>query len=171
VTLGRRKGSEAEREVAALLGAWWQAVEPGCQFVRTPLSGGWGGPKLRGEFQASGDVMTTANTFPFSVEVKRREDWSWVQFVTGKQSPVWTWWTQAEGQAKEMKKEPMLWLRQNKKEWYVVLPAPYRHLLALTYGVPRHHEVTLVPAKQMLTCAAPRFVNGGGTTRRRGAKR
>src|SRR4051812_33410532 len=98
----RAKGNVAEREVAGLLKVWWLPVEPDAEFIRTPLSGGWGGPKLRGEFRASGDLMTTAKRFPFVVEVKRREAWVMKNVLKGQPSPVWGWWRQAQVAALEL---------------------------------------------------------------------
>lgn len=121
MTLGRQKGSKAEREVAGKFRDWWGAVEPG-EFVRTPLSGGWGGVQTRAGFRASGDLMTTAPRFPFSVEVKRREGWSLPVLIAGRKSPVWGWWGQAIGQAKEMTCTPLLIFRKNREPWRVLIP-------------------------------------------------
>lgn len=109
----RSKGNAAEREVAKLLGKWWDAAEPGTQWCRTPMSGGFSTPVIRHGFNLSGDLMTTSNRFPFVVECKRREAWSPKWLVAGRQSPVWTWWKQSLTQAAESKKEPMLWMRRN----------------------------------------------------------
>ena len=121
MTNGRRKGSVAEREVAALLQGWWQAQEADVKFVRTPLSGGWSSAQVRGEFRASGDLMTTSPTFPFVVEVKRREGFSMDRLLSGGQSPVWGWWAQACNAAREQQGRPLLWLRKNGGSWAVVL--------------------------------------------------
>lgn len=123
--MSRQKGNGAEREVAALIKAWWRQVEPKAEFVRTPLSGGWGGPTIRAGFRASGDLMTDAKLFPFTVEVKRREAFSLERLVEGKSSPVWGWWRQAQTQAVEMKAIPMLWLRRNREPWRVMLPVVF----------------------------------------------
>ena len=119
----RTKGCVNEREVAGMLESWWQGVEPGCSFVRTPSSGGWSTPKVRAEFRASGDVMTTAKRFPFGVEVKRREGFVWSTVVAGKASPVWSWWMQTGKAALEqLESVPMLWMRRNGERWRVMLP-------------------------------------------------
>lgn len=129
----RQKGSVGEREVAKLLGAWWSAVEPDTKFVKTPLSGGWGGPELRAGFRASGDLMTTAKRFPFAVEVKRREKgWTYEHFSRGEPCAVWKWWWQAQEQADEMGCEPMLWLRQNRRPWLIAV----RAALAARWPIP-----------------------------------
>lgn len=118
----RGKGSENERAVAHMMAKWWGRLEPDCKWVRTPLSGGWGGPTLRASFKASGDLMTTAELFPFSVEVKRREGWKEENLLLGRKSPVWTWWHQACDQAVEMSVEPLMLFRRNRKPWWLMIP-------------------------------------------------
>lgn len=125
--MSRQKGNAAEREICRLLEAWWQQVEPGCRFVRTPLSGGWGGPDIRAGFNASGDLMTTAERFPWCCEVKRREAWTFERLIDGKPSPVWGWWRQAQKAALEVRKEPALFFRRNRGEWLLILPWRRRH--------------------------------------------
>ncbi len=119
-----------------MLAGWWSTIEPGAQFVRTPSSGGWATPQLRGGFKAAGDLMTTSTTFCFTVEVKRREAWVLRNLYQAKPSPVWGWWKQACKAAKEEGRAPILFLRRNAKpgtsaEWFVMLP--------------RHDFVLLVP--------------------------
>lgn len=122
---GRAKGKIAEREVAAMVAAWWAAVEPGCEFRSTPSSGGWATPQLRGHFKVAGDLTTTAKRWPFTVEVKRREAWNFANVSRGKASPVWSWWRQACKAADEESRVPILFLRKNSRtpEWFVILPA------------------------------------------------
>lgn len=128
MTQGRPKGCKAEIEVAKIVEPWWSDFEPlapdghPIRFVRTPLSGGWGGKDTRSGFRASGDLMTTAAKFPFTVEVKRREGWSWKTLAEGARSPVWGWWKQAIEQAREMNAVPMLWFRKNREPWHVMIP-------------------------------------------------
>lgn len=129
---GRQKGSRAERDVAKMIEAWWCLVEGDARFVRTPLSGGWGGPELRAGFRASGDLMTTAKRFPFAVEVKRRESFSWRTLVDGRQSPVWAWWAQTVRAADEMGATPMLWVRRSNEPWLVLLPEDARPMRGRT---------------------------------------
>lgn len=117
----RNKGNGAEREVAKLIKDWWDPVEKK-NFVRTPLSGGWGAPAIRAGFKASGDLMTDAKKFPFSVEVKRREGWNLDRLLSGGKSPVWGWWAQAITQSKEMSCTPMLWIRKNRQPWRIIIP-------------------------------------------------
>lgn len=119
---GQRKGKGGEREVATLLQQWWGQLEPGTKFVSTPKSGGW---LHNAEFEVSGDVVTTAELFPFSVEVKRNEQWSIERLLAGKASPVWGFWKQCQNDAAKVSKEPMLWFRKNRKPWMVMLREEY----------------------------------------------
>lgn len=130
----RQKGASAEREVAAKLQSWWEQLEPGCRFVRTPASGGWGaGAAVRKDFATSGDLMTTAKLFPFCVEVKRREGWSdevlfGTKLVNARgerlqsESPVWAWWRQAQAAAREQGAVPLLAFRRSHQPWRVIVP-------------------------------------------------
>jgi len=122
MTQGRPKGAKAELEVAAILAEWWGGFEPGTIFKRTPGSGGWASKDAREAFGTAGDLVTTSDRFPFSVEIKRREGWAWDPLISGKKSPVWKWWRQAVTQGEEMHKVPMLWLRHNREPWAVMLP-------------------------------------------------
>ena len=45
----------------------------------------------------------------------------WKNLLASKPSPVWKWWQQAEGQALEMGKEPLMFFRHNKERWHVML--------------------------------------------------
>ncbi len=119
------KGRKGEREVARLCETWWKKVDKGCSFRRTPLSGGWADVEVRGHFKASGDLMTTSDNWPFTVEVKRREGFSIDNLFKGKRTPAWAWWVQTVTAAKEEDRVPMLWFRKNGGEWLIMLPLEY----------------------------------------------
>jgi hypothetical protein len=128
VTNGRAKGAVAEREIAKLFEDWWQPVEPGCVFKRTPMSGGWASPEARGDFGTAGDLVTTARRFPFAVEVKRREGWNLERLWSGRPSPVWKWWAQARAAAAEMQhKTPLLLMRQSHMDWLAMVPLSFMY--------------------------------------------
>lgn len=127
---GRQKGCRGEREVAALCEAWWQQLEPGCKFRRTPSSGGWGGKSdadVRAHFNACGDLMTTATQWPYCVEVKWRENWSFERFLFGGSSPVWGWWEQCKKAAEVQGHRPLLFFRNRELPWLMMADA--RHCL------------------------------------------
>lgn len=166
---GRTKGSVAEREVAELLAEWWQKHDPTADFCRTPLSGGWGNPARRGSYKASGDIMTTSASFPFVVEVKRRESFSFdslVRGLRGGKSPVWGWWAQTCVAANEQGGVPQLWLKRNREPWYVVMLAdlsvlvPSRFVYAKALPVPASEQrVTVVSAKALLATPPERVLH------------
>lgn len=132
---GHPKGGRAEREVAGIVQAWWQRFEGIAEFVRTPQSGGWGksrGKKVAAHFNACGDLMTTGARFPFCIEVKWRESWSYDNLTKSKPTPPWEWWRQCVDAAEEQKGVPMMWMRKNHIRrtrdsfpWLVWIPDTY----------------------------------------------
>lgn len=117
-----KKGNTAELEVARILEPWWRQLEPEATFVRTPRSGGW--TQGRDLFDARGDLMVKgAPRFPWCVEVKRRESWSLDNFEHGRACPVWGWWIRACEDAKQAGRLPMMWTRQNRRPWIVIVAA------------------------------------------------
>lgn len=125
------KGRRGEREVAKMCEKWWRRIDKKSEFKRTPLSGGWATESMRGHFKAAGDLMTTSDKWPFTVEVKRREDWSLNNLFNGKPTTVWDWWIQSTRQADEEKSVPMLWLKRNSfgptrpLPWFILLPVDF----------------------------------------------
>lgn len=104
-----------------MLEPWWRELEPKATFVRTPRSGGW--TQGRDLFNARGDVMVQhAPRFTWCVEVKRREAWSLQNFEEGRACPVWNWWEHACEDAAKAVQTPMLWMRQSRRPWIVVVP-------------------------------------------------
>lgn len=117
----RSKGANAELEIMRKFKAWWEPIAPDSQWARVPLSGGWGTSGQRKGFKACGDIMTTCEIFPFTVEVKRREGWVMSTLMAGKKSPVWSWWAQAMRQGKEADLLPMLVFRKSRMEWLAMV--------------------------------------------------
>ncbi len=154
VAIGRRskgKGANGELEVGRLLTPWWRRFEPEACFIRSPGSGGWRHAK---RFGARGDLMHDPDTcqhFCFTLEVKRRENWSVPHFLSGKASPVWSWWEQSQKAAADSGRAPMLWFRKNnrRKVWFVMIEAEVYDRLRLRgmsppvvrFGAPRHTVV------------------------------
>lgn len=134
MTNSRRKGKAGEREAAEILRAWWDPVEPGVKFASAPLSGGWHSAQMRGALRLCGDLVTSSHTFPFIVEVKRREKVDVSRLYLPQddkrryRSPVYGWWEQAcaaasEARANDATREvyPLLMFRQSRKPWYCVV--------------------------------------------------
>lgn len=122
MVLGHRKGPIGENEVVHLLSDWWGQMEPEAKFKRTPKSGGWGNADVRGDMKVAGDICTTSQRWPFTVEVKRREAWTFGAFCEGRLSPVWKWWRQCIDAAAEEDRIPLLWARKNRRPWIVLAP-------------------------------------------------
>lgn len=139
----KRKGSEAERQVRDLIQAWWRQLEPECTFARTPQSGGWAAPKVRGDFKVAGDLTTTAKRWPFTLEVKRRENWSTKVLLAGRPSPAWDWWGQVLEAAAEERSHPMLWMRQSGSPWLVMLESKVWRRFGLPEEVVSCPDLTL----------------------------
>lgn len=119
----KRKGANAELEVASLLQKWWHKVEPTAVFKRTPGSGGWAHGL---QFKSKGDIIVTTETgysrFPFFVEVKRFESFSLKNFLKGGKSPIRKHWEKAKQQAAVEGKWPMLFVRRSREPWIVIVP-------------------------------------------------
>ena len=113
----KRKGNSNERAVAKLLATWWGAGE----FMRTPSSGGWGRSKqVRDDFNAAGDIVTTATDFPFCVEVKSEERWELEQLLTSPETcPIARWWKQAVEET-PVGKSPLLLFTRKHRPWYAM---------------------------------------------------
>lgn len=160
--MGNRKGNGFEREVARAMKEWWDPVEV-AEWARTPMSGGWSSAANRAAFRACGDVMTTAASFPFSVECKRTER-------ILQPAVMRACWLQAVRQAEEAGLEPLLVYRRNREPatcvaWGLTLPfAPYAEV-----RVDRRttHMVAVVPLAELLGTDPRRFATLTQTPARR----
>lgn len=106
----RTKGATAERVTAKLLSEWW-----GETFHRTPASGGlrWGKDN-----RVSGDIVPpNGSNFPYNVENKKVESFSFDQIINGTGLFV-GWWEQGARDAKEQDKEPLLVFTKNRAPIY-----------------------------------------------------
>lgn len=110
--MSRRKGVRAELDVARILGAWW-----GCEFHRTPASGG---SKLKVDWSLAGDLVTTDQTWPFHVEVKRREGWRLEQLFAGPCAWLTTWWAQTVREC-PAGRTPLLVFGRARAPWLVAM--------------------------------------------------
>lgn len=124
--MGHWKGAAGELEVAKLIQPWWQRVEPGTIFSRTPGSGGWAKKRIVPPgFKGCGDLMTDRESrFPFSIEVKNRKAVTFqalVGFSNGKDSPICGYWEQCLDSARRDGQLPMLWVKGIRVPWRVVV--------------------------------------------------
>lgn len=111
----RDKGNRGQRDVAKLLSPWW-----GADFASTPMSGGFATKRFRDEWNAAADVVTPAEDFPFSVEVKWQEDWILDQLLTSDVCKVWKWWEQCVDEAPEGM-IPLLVFKRNRQPWLYMM--------------------------------------------------
>jgi len=146
----KRKGNSNEREVAKMLAAWWGSGE----WMRTPSSGGWGRSKqVRDDFNAAGDIVTTATDFPFCVEVKSEEGWELEQLLRSPEKcPIAKWWKQAVDETPEGK-HPLLLFTRKMRPWFVMaIPPLYPILTEPTWQVwvPQTGRVCLTLASSLM---------------------
>lgn len=114
---------EMERVVAKKLGAWW-----GVTFRRTPSSGAWSKNSQRGSVadEFHGDIVAPyGSNFPFSVECKSYESLELYKSLYGIPE-LFGWWEQCKEDADRSGKIPLLVMRENRKQ---------RYLIAISIGV------------------------------------
>lgn len=147
----KNKGSKNERGVAKLMQNW-----AGYEFARTPQSGGLHWKKQ----YTSGDIVCIdekhGSRFPFSIECKFHESLDLLHLIDdtiGKKSKkIKLFWDQAEKDAKEFNKIPLLFMRRNGMKagmHFVAMPTNF-FLLWLSgiepwhnkYGIIHYHKVT-----------------------------
>ena len=128
----KRKGNTNEREAAKALQEW-----TGEEFVRVPQSGGI---RWKNSENVTGDIMCTKRSFkfPFSVETKHLKSLAFVKTLENKEtlranSQIFTYWSQAESDAKRAGKAPLMLIRCNgmaKGVFYLFIPAAFRMYVA-----------------------------------------
>jgi len=126
----RVKGNRAELDVAEMFSRWSGEV-----VRRTPGSGGWSNAK----FGVTADLVCANRAFPYSVEVKHRENWVLDDLVTGVRrehdKSIVQWWKQcvdscprdAARQRDGIRRDapfaklPLLVFRRNRQPWLVMM--------------------------------------------------
>ena len=103
----RQKGTKAEKEVAAML-----KRHTGLDFVQVP---GSGSGKIKG------DLYVEHKHNLFLIEVKHYRDMGFSHKIfTQKSNNVVVWWNKAIRQAQDMEQEPLIFMKQNYFNWFVV---------------------------------------------------
>lgn len=103
---GRPKGNAYQGKVAKPFSEWW-----GCKVASTPGSGGWHHAE---SFDLKGDLVATDPSFPFFIECKNQECWSFDMVMKSPDSnPVVVWWEKAMEQAASQSQFPLLVFRKN----------------------------------------------------------
>ncbi len=93
----KRKGNSFERNIAKKFQAWWGKGH----FRKTPSSGGWSTKEVREEFRTAGDIITTAEDFPFCCELKKQEGWNLEQLILNDSPIILKWWGQTVDETPE----------------------------------------------------------------------
>ena len=103
----RQKGTKAEKEVAAIL-----KRHTGLDFIQTP---GSGSGKIKG------DLYVEDKHNLFLIEVKHYKDMGFTHKIfTQKSNNLVVWWNKAIKQAQQMQQEPIILMKQNYSNWFVV---------------------------------------------------
>jgi len=103
----RQKGTKAEKEVAAML-----KRHTNLDFTQTP---GSGSGKIKG------DLYVENKHNLFLIEVKHYKDMGFSHKIfTQRSNNLVVWWNKAIRQAQEMEQEPIIFMKQNYANWYVV---------------------------------------------------
>jgi len=109
----RNKGNSYERKIAKILSKWC-----GYEVNRTPSSGGWA---------KTGDITPKDPAkmveFPFSVELKNRQNWSFGDLIKGtnENTGIVSWWQQCIDDAEKAKKVPLLIFTRNLDINYAIM--------------------------------------------------
>lgn len=113
---GMQKGKAYERKVAKYLSNWWKPFK----FSRVPQSGAYRGAN---ESEFAGDIATEpASRFPFVVECKHREGGWTLESVLLNKLDVRNWWAQCVGDARRVKRSPLLIFTRNYADDFVMIP-------------------------------------------------
>lgn len=109
----RDKGAAFENEIAKKF-----SYAYGLEFRRTPLSGGW----AKDADIAQGDIVCIDDDeFPYLIECKKQEGWTFESLFTSKHSWFDKWWGQAVEECPESK-EPLLVFSKNYAPVFIAIP-------------------------------------------------
>lgn len=120
----KAKGNRVELELAKIL-----TERFGQDFTRVPMSGGWGtrnrdsGIREDAVNLLSGDIMCPEK-FKFSVESKGRIDFNFWDMLNNdtKHLEIDDWIAQSENDAKAVGKEPLVYVKVNRRKPFVLFP-------------------------------------------------
>ncbi len=126
--------------MAKLLTEWW-----GVKFQRTPGSGGlhW-----KNDNRVSGDIVPPPDSgFPFTVECKKHEGWTFENVIKGT-GKVSDWWEQCTNDAKEFDKVPLLVFSKNRSPiFFMVLVEDFKK-----FDIRTNYFVTTVELESRTDC-------------------
>ena len=117
----KKKGATYELAVTKL---FTQAL--GKEFRRVPLSGSL--DYLKGDIYIPKDSAW----FPWTIECKFYKELNFTNLLHSKSNPIYSFWEQAQGEAAEMEKKPLVVFRFNRSKNYVIynedLPIHYQEI-------------------------------------------
>lgn len=160
----RRKGSGFERKIAKELQEWWGEG----QFARTPSSGGWQNKSAREDFNACGDITTSADNWPWTCELKCQEGWSLDQLLLNDKPIVWSWWRQTLAETPN-DKEPLLIFKKNRQKPMVMGLAVRKNVNNPSWGLlpedtkmfetydPEGERVVVFPLEALLNTSSEKW--------------
>jgi hypothetical protein len=129
---GKAKGSEFEREICKKLSKWVSAGEREDLFWRSAMSGGRatvGRKKGLDHAKHAGDISATHPmghnlTDKFYIECKYYADLKFDSWLLNGEGPLAGFWRTAQEQAADHKLLPMLIVKQNRSDVFMIVPAP-----------------------------------------------
>lgn len=119
----KQKGNRNELELAKIL-----TERFGTDFKRAPMSGGWGTANSASTLDEAKDVLSgdliVPKNFKFSVECKSRIEFNFWDFLNQDNFnlEIDDWITQVENDASCVSKEPLLYVKINRKKPFVLFP-------------------------------------------------
>lgn len=111
---GRDKGKRLEYEVRNAMSAWW-----GIDFMRTPGIGAFG--TIMGQHDLVGDVYCTDPKFPYSIECKNVESWTFESLLKDSKPAIIEFWLQTCRQSYKAGKKPLLCISKARQPVYCLL--------------------------------------------------
>lgn len=103
---GRTAELKARDELRKLTGLKWE---------RTPMSGALGA-----QHKLKGDLYVPELKLKYCVEVKHYKDEHFnTRILTGVNPLFLQWWDQAEREAEQMNKQPLLLFKYNRSKWFI----------------------------------------------------
>ena len=109
---GRSKGKAFERLIAK---KFKEAF--GHEFAPTPASGGLRWKDVK---NTRGDIVTDWEEWPYNIECKKCEDWTFDTLPITDKNPLSLWWKQCCDDAEVVEKEPVLIFSKNRRPIYVM---------------------------------------------------
>lgn len=106
----KNKGANYERRIAKILSDW-----SGLDLRRTPMSGGWS----KQNPDVAGDLVniTPGTFFPYHIECKNQEVWTWEGILTGNCVAFDSWWEQTTTQCHPDKIPFLIFSKNYHEDW------------------------------------------------------